>query len=141
MSAKIKSPKSRYKHYRPKGVKQQHFDRVYWPYLPLLAVISSLVWYGMSHGNFDYAVQYGIKGHAYDPQLAFIPITSKLAAIAIWSVLLAAIGALVIKHLRQIKRAVRNGERYAITHPAMDVSLIVIISLSYLISQTTLYTF
>ncbi len=141
MSAKIKNQKSRYKHYRPKGVKQHHFDRVYWPYLPLLAIIVGLVAYGMHNGNFNFAVQYGVKGQAFNPQLAVIPFTSKIAAIAIWSVFFAALGTLVMKHMRQIKRAVRNGERYAFSHPAMDVSLIVIISLSYLISQTTSYTF
>lgn len=141
MSAKIKNHKSRYKHYRPKGVKQHQFDRVYWPYLPILAVIGSLVWFGMNNGNFDYAFQYGIKHQSFDPQLAFLPLTSKLAALGIWSVLIAAAGTLFIKHLKQIKHSLKTGERYVIRHPAIDVGLVVIISLAYLLSQTTAYTF
>jgi hypothetical protein len=141
MSAKIKNSNRGYRHYRPKGIKPHHFERVYWPYLPLIAVVAGLVWYGRSNGNFDYAVQYGVKGQAYDPQLAVLPFTSHLAAIAIWSVFFAAIGTLVFKHSRQLKRSLLNGERYVLSHPVLDFGLVTIVALTYLISQTSFYTF
>jgi hypothetical protein len=141
MSAKIKTAKSRYKHFRPKGTRQHQFERVYWPYLPIVAAIGGLAWFGMDNGNFSYAYHYGVQGQPFDPQIAFLPLTSKLAAIGIWSVLIAAFGTLIIKHLGQIKRSLRDGERYFIRHPGMDIGLVVIISLAYLLSQTTLYAF
>lgn len=141
MSAKIKNHRRGYHHFRPKGTKARNFEQVYWPYLPIVVAIVGLIWYGQSHGNFNYAYQYGARGQDFNPQLAFLPLTSKLAAISIWSVFIAALGTLVIKHLRQIKRSLHKGENYALHHPAMDVGLIVVISLSYLISQTSVYAF
>lgn len=141
MPAKIKSRRQGYSHYRPKGVKAHNFNKVYWPYLPILAVIGGLVSFGLRNGNFNYAIQYGIKGQAYDPQLAVIPFTSQLAAIAVWSVFFAALGTLVFKHLKQIKRSLINGERYIFSHPVLDFGLVTVIALAYLISQTSSYTF
>ena len=53
MSAKIKSHppqhKIRYRH-RPRGVSKHSFDKVYWPYLPIVLVVSVLLSFG-SYGS------------------------------------------------------------------------------------------
>ncbi|MEX2006943.1 MAG: CAP domain-containing protein [Candidatus Saccharimonadales bacterium] len=52
MTAKIKDPRDRISHqkYVPKGVRLPAFERVYWPYLPLLAVIGILFIFSAKSG-------------------------------------------------------------------------------------------
>jgi len=49
-----------------------------------------------------------------------------VAALAIW----------LGRHIRIIKRALKKGEKYAFSHPFLDIGLITIAALSYLLSRT-----
>lgn len=49
--AKIKKLKSSHHHTKPKKIDKRSFDRVYWPYIPLVLVISLLLGIGASTGN------------------------------------------------------------------------------------------
>lgn len=56
----------------------------------------------------------------------YLAIGAVFAAILIWAG----------RHLRALRRALASGERFAFTHPLLDIGLIVIAALSYLLTRT-----
>ncbi|HCM52074.1 TPA: hypothetical protein DIS56_03000 [Candidatus Saccharibacteria bacterium] len=61
MPAKIKSFNRSYSHhhpYRPKGVSQRAFHKVYWPYLPLLLIIGLLLSLGGRNSALEQAISH-----------------------------------------------------------------------------------
>lgn len=56
--AKIKTAKTASHHSKPKSVNRRSFERVYWPYLPLVLVISLLLGLGASSGNLQAYVKH-----------------------------------------------------------------------------------
>jgi hypothetical protein len=58
--AKIKNRNSDSHKTRPKGVNKHHFERVYWPYIPVVLVISFLLTVGSSGGGLKAAIHHPI---------------------------------------------------------------------------------
>lgn len=66
---------------------------------------------------------------------------AKLPVVGLATELAVAIASLALliwigRHIRVLRRALANGERFAITHPLLDVGLITIAALSYLLTRT-----
>lgn len=91
----------------------------------------------------DSSSGYNTLGLAAEPADTGINRIQALANVPSWVNYLVAglIGGLIVyllfKHGRAIKRALRNGERFAMKHPLLDVTLVSIIILGILISQQT----
>lgn len=56
--AKIKTPRNSHHHTKPKSLNRRAFDRVYWPYIPLVLAISLLLGLGASSGNLQAYVRH-----------------------------------------------------------------------------------
>lgn len=56
--AKIKNQSSDSHETRPKGIKKHHFERVYWPYIPIILAISVLLIVTSSSGSLNAAVRH-----------------------------------------------------------------------------------
>lgn len=65
MTAKIKNAAHRranQQKYRPRGVSQRKFERVYWPYLPLVALVTAVLAFGSQGGAFASAAIHKVPG-------------------------------------------------------------------------------
>jgi hypothetical protein len=57
MAAKIKNSLRRSHLHRPKGVSPRSFEKVYWPYLPLVLLIAGFFVFGIASGNLSQAAK------------------------------------------------------------------------------------
>jgi cell division septation protein DedD len=56
--AKIKTPRTGHHHTKPRSLNRRAFERVYWPYIPLVLVISLLLGLGATSGNLQAYVRH-----------------------------------------------------------------------------------
>ncbi len=91
----------------------------------------------------DQSAGYNTLGLAAEPSDTGINRIQALANVPFWVnyVVAGLVGALIMyllfKHGRAIKRTVKNGEKFAMQHPLLDVTLVSLIVLGILISQQT----
>src|SRR5438067_4130413 len=60
MTAKIKTAPRHRGHdhpFKPRNINSRTFNQVYWPYLPVIAVIVTLVSLGVRQGDFSHAIK------------------------------------------------------------------------------------
>jgi hypothetical protein len=55
--AKIKNPPKKHHHYRPKGVGPKAFEKVHWPYIPVILLILLLLVFSIPSGRLQAAVK------------------------------------------------------------------------------------
>lgn len=83
-----------------------------------------------------------IKGSSTSGNVSFAQLAvAKLPVVGLVTNLLIFLGAMAFglwlgRHVRLFKKALKRGEKYAISHPLLDVGLISIVALSYLLSRT-----
>jgi hypothetical protein len=69
--AKIKTAKSSHHHTKPKTIDRRSFDKVYWPYIPLVLMISLLLAVGLGSGNLQaYAKHPGGRVLSYSTSMS-----------------------------------------------------------------------
>jgi hypothetical protein len=56
--AKIKTPSASNHHTKPRGLHRRAFDKVYWPYIPVVIAVSLLLGIGMNSGNLEAYVRH-----------------------------------------------------------------------------------
>lgn len=74
-------------------------------------------------------------------QLAFAPLSSSTAELVIWTIMVAALGVWIGKHVRHMRRSLACGERYVVTHPMLDVMLVAVVIIAYLMTRTAGHIF